>query len=328
MFRITLLAVLIAACAFAQVPTVPAVPVVPAVPAAAAPAAAAAGGGNIWSKICLTDEQKAKCKAHLCASPLVQLLGGMLAPARAFSGGLMKPICPGPLTPNPADLAKPADSAEGAAAKIKQDEANAKARRAAVRYLGTVDCRRYPEAEAALIASLRGDANECVRLEAALAFRNGCCCSKKVIEALTAAVSGEKTADPAETSPRVRCVAAEALERCLASVCDTDKPKPPEKPVVEPKPETPPEPGRLDAPPADELPPPREGVTLRIDPLKENAWRALARHNRPQPTTEPPLMASAAPATPAPQPTPVVATGVAPPSGRRSVWTLFTHAAR
>ena len=102
-------------------------PGVPAAPAAAAPAAAAAAGaGNIWSKLCLTPEQKRSARRGTVASPLVQLAGGMLAPYRAFSGGMMQPFCPGPLTPNPADLAKPGDSAEGAAAKIKQDEANAK----------------------------------------------------------------------------------------------------------------------------------------------------------------------------------------------------------
>lgn len=303
MLRTTLAAALIGARLYAQVPAVPAAPPIaaPAAPAAAAPA------GNIWSKICLTPEQKAKCKEHICASPLTQLMGGFLTPYRAMSGGLMQPFCPGPLDANPADLTKPADSAEGAAAKIKQNEAEAKARRAAVRYLGTVDCRRYPEAEAALINALRGDANECVRLEAALAFRNGCCCSKKVIDALTVAVSGEKSADPAETSPRVRCVAAEALERCLAMHCDVDAPKPPEKAVTDPKPEDPPEAGRPAPPPADMLPPPG----------KEAARMALARY-RPAVTPEPPAL----------EPVAAVPVRTAPPTGRRNLWSLLTHAAR
>ena len=154
----------------------------PAAAAAAAPAAAAPAG-NIWSKICLTPEQKAACKAKLCASPIVQLLGGALAPARAFSGGLVPRFCPAPGQANPADMKKPADSAEGAAARIQQKEAEAKARAAALRYLGTVDCRRYPEAEAALVNGLRADENECVRLEAARALNRGCCCTKKVLEA-------------------------------------------------------------------------------------------------------------------------------------------------
>ena len=59
-----------------------------------------------------------------------------------------------------ADLAKPAASAQGAAAKIKAEEAQAKAKIAAVEYLASVDCRYYEEAELALINSLRREKNE------------------------------------------------------------------------------------------------------------------------------------------------------------------------
>ncbi len=160
----------------AQLPGVPTAPAVPgAAPAAAAPA------NNLWSFLCPTPAQTAACKQKLCASPLVQFFGSALAPARALSGGLMPTCCP-PV--NPADLAAPADSPEGAAARIKEREAQAKKRRADVRYLGTVDCRRYPEAEAALVGALRGDENECVRWEAALALGRGCCCTRKVLQAL------------------------------------------------------------------------------------------------------------------------------------------------
>lgn len=266
---------------------------------AAAPAAGAAAGGaapkNIWSFLCMTPEQKAACKAKLCASPLVKFMGGALTPARAFSGGLLPQCCPNANDANPNDLLKPADSAEGAAARIKQKEAQAKARRAAIRYLGTVDCRRYPEAEAALINGLRADENECVRFEAALALGNGCCCTKQIIEALTLTVSGRKSNDPAETSERVKCAAAVALARCLARYCETgDAPKQPEKPgepgkIEEPPPDSPPqaptpEPGQeLPAPiPADKetpglLPAPRPTGSV-APPHIEDARRVLHWH--------------------------------------------------
>jgi hypothetical protein len=280
---------------FAQVPAAPAVTGVPG--AAAGPTATAAAGGaatgapaNIWSRLCPTEEQCQKFKNKLCASPIGQLLGGILTPYRAMTGGIIPKWCPGPLDANPADLAKPADSAEGAAARIKASEADAKKRRAAVRYLGTVDCKRFPEAEPALLNSLRGDPNECVRLEAALAFRNGCCCSKKVIETLIVVVNGEKTADPAENSPRVRCAAAQALQHCLSCFKDTDKPKPPEKPVVDPKKDAP-EPGVPDkAMEPGELPPPTKGES-EAALLRARAGQALARFRGLPESEEPPLAA-------------------------------------
>jgi len=107
--------------------------------------------------------------------------------------------------------------AEEAAQKIKADEAQAKARRAAIKYLGTVDCHYFPEAEKALIGGLLNDRNECVRLEAALALGHGCCCTKKTIEALQVTVSGSnKLGNPGETSERVKAAAFAALQRCLA----------------------------------------------------------------------------------------------------------------
>ena len=326
------IAALLQSPAFAQVPVVPAAPVVPVAPVAPA---AAPPPANLWSFLMKTPEQKAAFRAHLCRSPIVQFIGNFLAPARALSGGLLPRVCPDPNGPKAADLMKPADSAEGAAARIKKMEAEAKARRAAVRYLGTVDCQRFPEAEGALIAGLRADTNECVRFEAALALGNGCCCTKKILDALVATVDCKKTNDPAETSPRVRAAAAVALERCLARFCDQDEPKPVEKPVVEPKPETPPEPGRA-APP---LPPQELPVPARIE-----ARRALERYRaatapRPRETTEPPTLlpvgARQAPTlvqiAQTPQP-PALAPArrgpVAPLSGRRDVWSLLMFSMR
>src|SRR5205823_14946141 len=134
--------------------------------------------------------------------------------AGAITGVIIVPCCP---TFIPADLLMPPDGAEGAAARIKADEAGAKKRRAAVRYLGTVDCNYWPEAQEALINSLRADRNECVRLEAAWALGRGCCCTRKTLEALALTVSGsERDGNPIERSDRVRAAAQGSLDHCLS----------------------------------------------------------------------------------------------------------------
>lgn len=230
-FGTVLVAVVVSApAAWGQTAAVPVAPV--AVPAAAAPAAAAPK--NIFSLLCPTPEQKAACKQKFCNSAIGKLFNTMVTPLGMMTGGLLGGCCPGPNGVNPADLAKPATSAEGAAARIKADEANAAARRAAVRYLGTVNCKYYPEAEPALIASLRGDPSECVRIEAAKAFANGCCCSKKTIAALTMSVNGgTKDGFPSEQSECVRALAYAALQVCVATY--QEPAKPPEKATPTPK---------------------------------------------------------------------------------------------
>jgi hypothetical protein len=182
--------------------------------AGAAPGAAAAAPG-FFKKCCMAlDECRRKC----CATPAGQMINSMTAPLSSFTGGIIPPFCP--LMPSAADLAKP--GVEGAASMAKKDALEAKARREAVRYLGTLDCRYYPEAEAALIAALRTDRIECVRLEAATGFANGCCCTKRVLEALEICVSGsERDGMPAERSYRVRDMAMIALDRCLACFHET-----------------------------------------------------------------------------------------------------------
>ncbi|MFO0844137.1 MAG: hypothetical protein U0797_17335 [Gemmataceae bacterium] len=320
----------------AQIPGVPAIPgagsalpgAASAIPGAAtAPAAAPAAANNIWSKLCMTPEQAAACKQKLCNCSLVQFLSGGLAPISALSGGLIGTGCPGPNQANPQDLLQPSDSALGAAARIKKLEAEAAARRAAVRYLGTVDCRRFPEAEAALISSLRGDENECVRYEAALALGSGCCCTKKVLEALVVVVSGRKTNDPAEASARVRAAAAKALERCLLRYCEQD--------VLTPG-----------APPEKAVEPavPAKG-TAAADPLVEDGKQVLAAYKAkyvaPRPTAEPPVAPPAAVPPPVAQavaqlksaaPPAAVSTAAPPehlpPTGRRDLWSVFQHARR
>jgi len=109
--------------------------------------------------------------------------------------------------------------AEATAAKIKASEADAKARVAAVEYLGTVDCSRWKEATKALVNALRADTNECVRYAAARVLNSGCCCNKNTIEALKICVAGEdKDGNPPETSFRVKGAAFSALQNCLMRV--------------------------------------------------------------------------------------------------------------
>ncbi|QEL19451.1 hypothetical protein [Limnoglobus roseus] len=254
-----------ATAAFGQLPAIPAAPAVPAIPAVPGAGVPGVGGGvpgvgggvpgvgsvptaaprNIWSFFMLTPDQKASCAAKkdkLCQSQFGKLLNNVVKPASAITGGILPGCCPpsatDPLAPNPADLNKPATEAEGAAARIKQLEAGAADRKAAVRYLGTVNCKRFPEAETALIGALRTDTNECVRYEAAMAFARGCCCSTKTIKALTLTVDGsDKDGNPPETSLRVRAMAAQALARCCGTVTEPPKEPPAELPPEKPTPE-------------------------------------------------------------------------------------------
>lgn len=241
---------------YGQVPGVPVAPPIaaPALPGAAAvpgatagttavagtTAAPAAGGAaprNIWSFFMMTPEQKAAhkqnmamCRAWFCQTRIGQFANNMLMPAGALTGGMLGPICPGPLSPNQADLLKPPTSAEGAAARIKAEEAQAKAKIAALEYLGTVDCHYYPEAQAALILGLRAEKNECVRLAAAKALANGCCCNAKVVKALTISVNcSSEDKFPSEHSELVRTYAYVALERCMRK-CIEGEPEPSPEP--------------------------------------------------------------------------------------------------
>ena len=175
----------------------------------------------------------AATKAKFCASPAGGMLNNALAPYSTLSGGLIPQCCP--TVPTDAAIAALAaqagpNGAQTVAAQVKQDEAEAKARRAAVRYLATVDCHYWPAAEVAIISALRDDRNECVRYEAALALLNGCCCNARTIEALNIVVSGsEKDGKPSETSERVRCAALAALQGCLLRY-QPPEPAPPESP--------------------------------------------------------------------------------------------------
>jgi hypothetical protein len=134
-------------------------------------------------------------KAWLLASILL----GLAAGARAQT--------PSPTTAPSSNLTL----AESAAIKIKAEEANAKNRRAAVHYLGTLEWHYYPEAEEALVAALRADRNEQVRLEAAHALGLHMC-TPHGMEALGIVVSGsEIDGNPAEISDKVKAAAKAAL---------------------------------------------------------------------------------------------------------------------
>lgn len=226
---------------------------------------------------------KAGCAAHrerLCNSQLGLLLNNGLAPISGLTGGIIPQFCP--TTPTADQLSKlEQDLKDGkvspavvAAAKVKADEADAKARVAAVEYLGTVDCNYWPEVTEALTTALRADKNECVRYAAARVLSNGCCCNKDTIRSLTIAAMGPaaigpkgKTEDsePAESSERVRCAAMIALQGCLANVPpEPIEVEPPQMkdPVKEEGPEAPLTPSPL-APPAR----PEEGPTGRTTGL-------------------------------------------------------------
>ena len=207
----------------------------PPAAAPAVPGAPAAAPSNLWSFLCPNADQKQQCKQAFCNSFIGKMFTSALAPVSAFTGGGVQSCCPAASLAQ--DLKKPADSAEGAAARIKAEEADAKARREAVRYLSTVDCARWPEAEEALIKALRGDKNECVRLEAAEGLQHTCCCTRPVLEALMLTVSGgDKDGFPAERSPCVKAAALEAMNRCLTrcqgvAAPSTPAPERPEKPT-------------------------------------------------------------------------------------------------
>lgn len=215
------------------------------------------GGGpvTIWQKLGLGPAQRAARRYRCCETPVGQFFNNMTKPVGLFFGGTNGLLCP--QLPSPEELARP--GAEGAAAQIQQEEAGAKARRAAVRYLGTVDCHWWPEAEKALIVALRSDRNECVRLEAALALGSGCCCTKPIIEALAICVSGShKDGNPSETSERVRAVAMGSLQHCLGcyeSVETVPEVPAPPPPVLERRERGPVERVPAPLPPPQPLPP-------------------------------------------------------------------------
>lgn len=259
--------------ALAQIPGLPggaggAPPIpggVPGLPTAAAPSSLAVPGRTGFCANLAACIQR--CKAKFCASQFGMMSNSLMTgPIAGVTGGFLPSLCPPPSAAQAAALAaSQPGSAAAAAAAIQASEANAKARVAAIEYLGTVDCTRWPEAKAALINGLRRDPNECVRFAAARALNSGCCCDKKVIDALRICVSGETTDDaPAENSCRVKAAAFSALQNCLMKVPED---LPPE--IKPPLPEG--APNLLPLPPAPEN-------TARISPANPH----IATSFRPQ----------------------------------------------
>ncbi len=279
----------------------------PAAAAGVGAAGGAAGGAkNLWSFFCMTPEQKAACRAKLCSCKLFQLLNNSLKPASALTGGIIPDFCP---AISPAALKMSPTSAEGAAAQIMKDEKEAKARRAAMRYLGTVDCRWWPEAQEALIAGLRADRNECVRMEAAMSLGSGCCCTKATIKALTIAVGcSDEDHNPVERSPRVRAAARAALEHCVSCYCEITtaepaKAKEEEKSKEEQRKNGEPKQGNGGAPSAERTLEYYRGLhNVSRQKLITDAKRVLEKAQQP------------------------VVWGDMPPSGSRSVFEIITHA--
>ena len=173
-------------------------------------------GPTVWSRLGIDPVQREFYRRQAARTPLGQLRAKIREPFSKLTGGIIPPFAP--KTPSIPELKDP--GAVGAAAKAKLDRAGAEERIKAIKYLATLDCHYWPEAEEALIGALRADRNECVRYEAAVALLNGCCCTCKVTVALSITVScSEADGNPSERSARVRAVAAHALDRCLASAC-------------------------------------------------------------------------------------------------------------
>jgi len=213
-----------AGLAQAQPAAAPAAPPAPATPTAASAAGVEAKPG-FFKKLCDACEE---CKRKICKTPAGAMLNNMTKPLTLATGGIIPPFCP--QFPSAADLAQA--GVAGAAAAGKKDALEAAARKDAVRFLGTLDCRYFPAAAKALAAALRTDPSECVRYEAALVLNRGCCCTQTTINALEASVSGtEMDGNPAERSGRVRCAAATALEKCLG--CYVAPPQEPAEVIME-----------------------------------------------------------------------------------------------
>jgi hypothetical protein len=308
------------------------------VPAAPAPPAGASG---LVGLIQMAAGAAKACKAKICSCPLGQMITNAGKPLNTALGGLLCPPCCPPVKDE--DLKKPPTLPDGACAKIMQEELDMPKRRKAIQCLARADCHWWPEAEAALIAGLRADRNECVRLEAAKALANGCCCTRKTIEALLIVVtSSKKDGNPSENSERVKAMALLALEHCLHNYVEDEEPKQPELPKPPPEkvpPEKPPAAAEweglplpnlayydnLDRTPASatiaaakkalqaaHAAPPKSNATVAGTTGSRNIYQIwVSAQTQPSTPTraagEPPPLASATPArlTPAPRPAPV-----------------------
>jgi len=129
------------------------------------------------------------------------------------------------------------DTAKGLASKIKAQQIDAKNRVKAAKFLGSVDCIAYPEAQQQLVGLVTEDPVEEVRYAAAKALKEqfshgkarhpsgkdkrkfdtcrGCCGNQEVMNTLAARANEIGDAGcPLEPSERVRKVLSEALAEC------------------------------------------------------------------------------------------------------------------
>jgi hypothetical protein len=170
---------------------------------------------------CAPAHCRVECKQKPCFPILAAISRRVMTPLCAAHHRQLHPKTQGE-SPTREELARMISDgnyspAEITVAKIKLEESQVIARRAAVKYLGLVDCYHYPEAEMSLIAALRTDRSEIIRLEAALAVGSGRTLTDRLIEALNIASLGlDLDGHPAEPSPRVRQAARESLQRCAA----------------------------------------------------------------------------------------------------------------
>ncbi|WP_161603281.1 HEAT repeat domain-containing protein [Blastopirellula marina] len=189
----------------------------PTAPLAPIPSAAS---GGFFSEICSCLHAS---HANCCNSTFGHFLHDSFAPVSMMTGGLLPPPCNSVYNQVKNGIAngvgpngQPVSPAQAAAAKIAADQAQVPARVAAVKALACVDWHWYPEAEAALISSLRSDRSECVRFQAAIAFAEARTMTKAACEALRICAEGsDKDGNPSENSPRVRIMAVEALTHCI-----------------------------------------------------------------------------------------------------------------
>ncbi|QEG40648.1 hypothetical protein [Roseimaritima ulvae] len=156
----------------------------------------------------LGDARRGFC-ARVRQSPIGKLTAGMRKPLSMATGGMV----PAEKKPHPDEKAQPGP--EGTAAQVKTVKLQAPKRQQAIAELKHIDVRYHPEVEATLIAALRADPSECVRLEAAITIATLPVCSPAIRKALTVCVESKDTdGNPAELSDRVKMRAAMAIAHC------------------------------------------------------------------------------------------------------------------